>query len=166
MSDAVTVNELFGMAIKAEKAAEEVYRRLQAKFAPHPDVVRFWRNYAAAEAGHALQLERIRDTLSPEQLAVPADEQVAASARRLLMFPVERALQGIKDLEDAYQLANEMESGETNVVFDFLITYFASDAQAQSMMRSQLRDHVAKISTGFPARFTSSASRLSVKATE
>jgi len=166
MSNAVTVNELFDMAIKAEKAAEEVYRRLQAKFAPHADAARFWRDYAAAEAGHALQLERIRQALSPEQLAAPADAEVAAAAQRLLMFPIEKTLQGIKDLEAGYQLANELESGETNVVFDFLITHFASDAQAQSLMRSQLRDHVAKISTGFPARFRSSASRLSVKATE
>jgi len=166
MPNQVTVNELFDMAIKAEKAAEEVYRRLQAMFAPHPDVVRFWRNYAAAEAGHALWLERIRGALNPEQLAAPADAETAAAARRLLLFPVEKALQGIKTLEDAYQLANEMESGETNVVFDFLITYFASDAQAQSLMRSQLRDHVARISTGFPARFRSSASRQSIKAVE
>jgi hypothetical protein len=166
MSNQVTVNELFDMAVKAEKAAEKVYRRLQAKFAPHPDAARFWRNYAAAEVGHALQLERIREALNPEQLAAPADAEVAAAAQRLLMFPVERALQEVKDLEAGYQLANEIESGETNVVFEFLITHFASDAQAQSLMRSQLRDHIAKISTGFPARFKSSASRLSVKATE
>ena len=166
MSNQATVDELFDLAIKAEKNAEEMYRRLQAKFAPHPDVVRFWRNYAAAEAGHALWLERIREVLNPEQLAAPADTETVVGAQRLLKFPAAKALQEVKTLEDAYQLANEMESGETNVVFDFLITHFASDAQAQSMMRSQLRDHVAKISTGFPARFRSSASRLSVQAME
>jgi rubrerythrin len=164
MPNVVTINELFDMAIRAEKAAEDVYRRLQAKFASHPDVTRFWRDYAAAEAGHALWLGRIRGDLSPEQLTAPADEQTASAAQRLLLFPVERALREIKTLEDAYQLANELESGETNVVFDFLITHFASDAQAQSFMRSQLKDHVAKISAGFPARFRSSASRMSIKA--
>ena len=166
MSNQVTVDELFDMAIKAEKNAEVVYRRLQAKFAPHSDAARFWRNYAAAEAGHALGLRRIRAAMSPEQLAAPADAAVAASAQRLLLFPVEKALQEVKTLEDGYQLASEIESGETNVVFEFLITHFASDAQAQALMRSKLRDHIAKISTGFPARFKSSASRLSVKATE
>ncbi len=166
MSNQVTVDELFDMAIKAEKAAEEVYRRLQAKFAPHPDAARFWRSYAAAEAGHAQALKRIREALSPEQLAAPADAETVVGAQRLLKFPVAKALQEVKTLEDAYQLANEIESGETNVVFEFLIIHFAADAQAQSLIRSQLRDHVAKISTGFPARFKSSASRLSVKATE
>jgi len=166
MSNQVTVDELFDMSIKAEKAAEEVYRRLQAKFAPHSDVVRFWRDYARAEVGHALWLERIRGALNPEQLAAPADAETAAAAQRLLLFSIERALQEVKTLEDAYQLANEMESGEINVVFDFLIIHFASNAQAQSLIRSQLRDHVAKISTGFPARFRGSASRLSVQAME
>ena len=166
MPNQVTVNELLDLAIKAEKTAEHVYRRLQAKFAPHADVARFWRNYAAAEVGHAQALKRIREALGREELAAPADAETAAAAQRLLKFPVEKALQEVRTLEDAYELANEIESGETNVVFDFLITHFASDAQAQSLIRSQLRDHVAKISTGFPARFKSSASRLSVKATE
>ncbi len=163
MSNQVTVDELFDLSIKAEKNAEEVYRALQVKFAPQSDVERFWRNYAQAEAGHARWLERIRGTLNPEQLAAPADEQVVASARRLLAFPVERALQEIRTLEDAYQLANEIESGETNVVFEFLIVHFASDAQAQALIRSQLREHIAKLSTGFPARFKSSASRTAIK---
>jgi hypothetical protein len=166
MSNPVTVDELFDWAMKAEKIAEDVYRHFQASFASQSDVARFWRNYAAAEVGHALALKRIRETLSPEQLVAAADAETASAAQRLLMFPVQKALQGVKDLEDAYQLANEIESGETNVVFEFLIIHFAWDAQAQSLMRSQLRDHVAKLSTGFPARFRSSASRMAIKATE
>jgi hypothetical protein len=163
MSNQVTVDELFDMAIRAEKIAEELYRHFQACFAPQPDVARFWRDYAGAEVGHALVLKRIRAALSPERLAAPADTETAAAAQRLLKFPVEKALHEVETMEDAYQLANEIESGETNVVFEFLIVHFASDAQAQALIRSQLRDHVAKLSTGFPARFTSSASRLSVK---
>jgi hypothetical protein len=164
MPDEVTVNQLFDLAIAAERAAEGVYRRLQAMFAPHPDVVRFWSDYAMAEDSHAQWLERIRGSVDAEQLAAPADPHTVRSAQALLRFPVEQALQGINTLDDAYQLASEMESGETNVVFDFLIGHFASDSQAQGFMRSQLKDHISKISTGFPARFRSSASRLSVKA--
>ena len=163
MSNQVTVDELFDMAIRAEKTAEEVYRCFQARFAPHSDVARFWRNYATAEVGHAQALKRIREALGREELAAPADAETAAAAQRLLKFPVEKALQEVKTLEDGYQLASEIESGETNVVFEFLITHFASDAQAQSLIRSQLRDHIAKISTGFPARFKSSASRMAIK---
>jgi len=163
MTNPATVDELFDMAIRAEKTAEEVYRCFQARFAPHSDVARFWRNYATAEVGHAQALKRIRGDLNSEQLAAPADAETAAAAHRLLLFPVEKALRGVETLEDAYQLANEIESGETNVVFEFLITHFASDAQAQSLIRSQLRDHVAKISIGFPARFKGSASRMAIK---
>ena len=89
MSNQVTVDELFDMAIRAEKIAEEMYRRWQAEFAPHSDVARFWRNYAAAEVGHAQALKHIREALSPEQLAAPADAETAAGAQRLLKFPVE-----------------------------------------------------------------------------
>jgi hypothetical protein len=163
MPEEVTVNQLFDMAIGAERAAEGVYRRLEAMFASHPDVVRFWNDYADAEDSHAKWLEHIRAAVDAEQLAAPADPRTVSAAQALLRFPVEQALQGINSLDDAYQLASEMESGETNVVFDFLIGHFASDAQAQAFMRSQLKDHISKISSGFPARFRSSASRLSVK---
>ncbi len=113
MPDEVSVNQLFDMAIGAERAAEGVYRRLQAMFTPHPDVVRFWSDYAAAEDSHARWLEHIRGTLDAEQLAAPADPHTVHTAQELLRFPVEQALQGISTLDDAYQLASEMESGET-----------------------------------------------------
>ncbi len=164
MPDEVTVNQLFDMAIGAERIAEHVYCRLGTMFAAQRDVVRFWSDYAAAEDSHAQWLERIRGELSPEQLAAPADAQTVSNAQELLRLPVEQALEGIRTLDDAYQLANEMESGETNVVFDFLIGHCASDPQAQAFMRSQLKDHISKISVGFPVRFRSSASRLSVRA--
>ncbi|OQY21229.1 MAG: hypothetical protein B6I35_08850 [Anaerolineaceae bacterium 4572_32.2] len=45
----VTVAELFEMAIGAEKAAEELYHGLAAKFAHHPEVADFWKEYAAEE---------------------------------------------------------------------------------------------------------------------
>ncbi len=164
MPDEVTVDQLFDMAIMAERTAEHVYRRLGTMFAAHWDVVRFWSDYAAAEDSHAQWLERIRGELSSKQLAAPADPQTVSNAQELLRLPVEQALEGIRTLDDAYQLANEMESGETNVVFDFLIGHCASDPQAQAFMRSQLKDHIAKISVGFPVRFRSSISRLSIKA--
>jgi rubrerythrin len=166
MPNEATVNELFELAIAAEEAAEELYRGLQAKFAPHPDVARFWREYAAEEAAHARWLERIRGKLNPEQLSAPADSQMVSDVRKILRFSIENALKGIKNLEEACQLVSEVESSETNAIFEFLITDFATDEQAQSFIRAQLKDHITKISTGFPPRFRSAASRLAIKVTE
>ena len=93
-----TVAELFDLAIRAEKAAEEMYRGLEAKFAHYPEVASFWRQYAAEEAGHATWLERLRERLSQEELSAPADSRALENARVVLGFSVKGALEEIKNL--------------------------------------------------------------------
>jgi len=164
MSNNDTVAKLLELAIGAEKAAEKLYRQLEAKFAHHQDVADFWRGYAAEEAGHARWLEKLRDRLSPAHLSAPADPIMLKDAYRLAQFSTENALKQIKNLEDAYQLVNELENSETNVVFEFLITNYSSDTEAQSFLRSQLKDHISRLVVEFPARFRHRASRQATRA--
>ncbi|MDY7080096.1 MAG: hypothetical protein SXV54_24715 [Chloroflexota bacterium] len=166
MSNKTTMGELFELAITVEKAAEELYRGLEAKFVHHREVANFLGEYAAEEAGHAKQLESLRDTLSPEQLSAPADFQMPQDAHRILQSPVGKVLKGIKNLEEAYQLVHELEDSETNAILEFLITDFSMDRKAQYFLRVQLKEHIGRIMTEFPARFGDTASRLVVEALE
>ena len=166
MSNKATMGELFELAIAAEKAAEELYRGLELKFSHHPEIAGFGKEYAAEETGHARQLEDIRDTLSPDQLSAPADPRQLKYARRVLQSPVEKKLKCVNNLEDAYQLAHELESSETNAIFEFLITDFAVAREAHSFLRSQLGEHIARITTEFPARFGDVTERLAIEALE
>ena len=159
----VTVAELFEMAIDAERAAEKLYHGLAARFAHHPQVADFWKEYAAEEDGHAVWLARIRDSLSQEALAAPADPTTLREARAALRVSVERALAQVHDLENAYQLVGEIENAETNAVFDFLITHFSADAKTQVFLRSQLQEHVAKLMIDFPTQFKGARMRRKVK---
>ena len=164
MSDQATMRELFEMSIAAERAAETLYRGFQAQFAHHPAAADFWAAYAAEEIMHARWIERLRDEQTPEQLATPAHPRVLRQARLALAFSVEEALQEIETLEDAYQRANELESAETNAIFDFLITNFSTDPKTQAFLRAQLKDHVAKLSTEFPDPLRHPTLRVAVKA--
>jgi rubrerythrin len=166
MSKEATVDKLFESAIAAEKAAEALYRGLEAKFAHHQEAADFWKQYAAEEVGHARWLERLRGRLSAEQLAAPADPDVLQQAHRAIQFSVEHALKGVKDLEDAYQLANELENAETNAIFEFLITSFPRDEQTAPFLRAQLKSHVGKIMIEFPTQFHSVGMRRAIKARE
>ncbi len=87
MACAATVEVLFERAIAAERAAEALYRGLEAKFAAHEDVVAFWHSYAEDEVGHAKWLERFRDGLTPEELDAPADCIMLDNARRAWRLP-------------------------------------------------------------------------------
>lgn len=164
MPNDATVNELFELAIVAEKSAEELYRGLEAKFSHCPEVANFWREYADEEARHARGLERIRDGLKAEQLAALAEPQMLEDARKAAQFSVEGALVGIKNLEDAYQLVSDVENSETNAIFEFLIMDHAEADESRSFMRAHLREHIGKLMTGFPVQFQGRSNRLSVKA--
>jgi rubrerythrin len=166
MSDKAKVSELFEVAIAAEHANRELFLGLSSKFAHHQEVADFWREYAEDEAMHARLLEQIRDGLSPEQLAAPADPYQVENAYKALRLRVDEALEGVDNLEEAYQLVHEVEHSETNVVFEFLISNFSSDQRAQSFLRSQLGEHVARLMNGFPAAFKQAARRREIKALE
>jgi len=163
-SEPVTIDTLFTLAIAAEEAAEQIYCGLEAKFRHVPQIARFWRDYAAQEASHAHWLERIRDGLSAEQQAAPADPQWARDLWERLQHSPEHLLQRIGNLEDAYQMVHEWESTETNAAFEFLINTFAHSPQVQAFLRAQLHDHIAKIVEEFPALYGDTGSRLAVKA--
>lgn len=160
-----TIDELFTLAIAAERAAESLYWGLAQKFAPHADVVKFWQRYAAEEVAHALWLEQRRDMLPPEQRAAPADELIADQVRHVLKFSVPAALAEVTDLEDAYQLVNDLENSETNAVFEFLIEHFADDPATQTFLKSQLHAHIGNLRIGFPSQFRTTALRRGIKAT-
>jgi rubrerythrin len=153
MSNKSTVAELLELAIAAERAAETLYHGLESKFTRYDEVVAFWQEYADEEAMHAAWLEQLRDSLSPEKLSALADPSVLEEANRALQVPVERMLRDVHNLEDAYQLVNDLENSETNAVFDFLISNFAEDKKNQAFLRSQLQDHIGKLIIDFPSQF-------------
>ena len=153
MPQDATVAELFKLAIDLEKAAEELYRRLESKFAHRQKVADFWKEYATEEAGHAKWLERLRDGSSPEDLSALGNPLMLEEARKLLQYYTETDLAGIENLRDAYQLADELENSEINAIFEFLVDNFSADEKMQDFLRSLLKDHIAKLMLWFPTQF-------------
>jgi rubrerythrin len=148
-----TVATLFELALEMEKAAEALYRDFEAGFAHQQQAADFWRVYAVEEAGHARWLERFRNKLSAEQLSAPADSQMLQNAHQALYLYEQNTSRQVNSLDDAYQMASELESGEINVVFEFLVTHSPEDKETQTFLRDQLKIHVNKLMTGLAAQF-------------
>lgn len=153
MTGQTTVAELFELAIKLEESAQDLYRGFESKFSHHQKIADFWKQYAAEEAGHARWLARLRGGLSTEELSALADPSMYEAARRLLKSFVGNRLAGVTDLEDAYQLAHELENSEINTIFEFLIVHFSTDETTQNFLRSHLKDHIGKLMLWFPTQF-------------
>lgn len=161
-----TIGQVFETAIAAERAAEQLFLGLEAKFSAHEELAIFWRGYAADEVSHAQWLEELRARLTPEKLGGLADSGTMNLLHAVAGFSVEKALGGVKDLEDAYQLVSEVESAETNAIFGFLVDNFEADEQVRGFLRSQLNSHVAKLMIDLPAQYRGTGARRAIRAAE
>ncbi|MBN2391476.1 MAG: hypothetical protein JXR84_12180 [Anaerolineae bacterium] len=164
MVQGTTVADLFALAIAAETSAAELYRGLAAKFAQYSDVAEFWQRYVTDEIAHARWLARLQGNLSIEQLAARADPVILENARHAANVSVETLLTDVDNLADAYELVNELENSETNIVFNFLISSFPTDQEVLSFLRAQLSEHVERLVTAFPERFKDPGVRLAAMA--
>lgn len=163
---AKTVGGLFDYAIALERAAETLYRQLEKMFAHHPEVANFWGHYAEEESGHAAYLERIKANVEAQRLSQPADDLMLKNVRYCLEKTSPARLSTIQTLEDAHQLATELENSETNAIFEFMIVNFSTDelAQAHKFLRTQLNDHIARLEKDFPNPYKSRIARQNVTA--
>ena len=156
-----TVDKLFDYAIELERAAETLYRQMGKMFAHQPDVARYWDHYADEERGHASYLERTKAGVSAKRLALPADTKIITDAQKCLDVVSHKKLESIHNLEDAFQLATELESSETNAIFEFMITNFSREELAKShkFLQIQLGSHIARLETELPDAYKSKAAR-------
>lgn len=166
MAQGTTIADLFALAIAAETSAAEFYRGLAAKFAGYSDVAEFWQRYATDEIAHARWLARLQGNVSLEQLAARADPVMLENARHAANISAEKLLADVHNLADAYELVNDLESSEINVVFDFLISSFPTDQEILSFLRAQLSEHINRLVTAFPKRFGDPGARLAARTQE
>ncbi len=140
-----TLNDLIDLLIRAETSAQTLYLRLMEAFAHEPDAAEVWWKLGADEAGHIRLIEQIRNSLSPEQLQSLADPLWLERARAAARFSPEQTLSRIRTLEDAYQEAHALESGELNAVFEFVMTEYFPKPLRAGFVHKLLREHVDRL---------------------
>jgi len=156
-----SVGKLFEHAIELERAAQSLYSQFENKFSNYPDVALFWKKYALEEDGHAAYLERIGSEVEQSRLSSPADKGMVQKVHRCLRDAAQIKMEKIKTLEDAYQVATELENSETNAIFEFMIVNFSTDELAKShqFLRTQLSTHIARLENDFPGQYKSKLAR-------
>jgi hypothetical protein len=87
------------------------------------------------------------------------NEETVAQLEVARRFSAEKALQSVKNLEDAYILVNDIESGETNAIFKFLLDNFEADARTRDFLRRQIDKHIASLSLNLPTDYKGVSTR-------
>jgi rubrerythrin len=160
----MTIQEAFIEAMQAEKSAENLYRGLEQKFHSVPEVASFWRLFATEEATHFEWLNKLAARLSQSDLEKMVDTHTQDLFYEVRLFSWENALANIHDLAEAFEEVNDLENGETNAVFRFLIDNFETDKSIRDFLLAQLAFHIARLSTNLPVAFRDILNRQATKA--
>ena len=159
--NAYGADELLELSLGFEENARELYNKWTQLFASVPDVAAFWSEYSADESFHARVLEELRARLSPEQLATRIETELVGDTKRLLTYLQKE--QNIENLEQAYQYTNMIETSEINPLFEVIMTTFEQDEKTLTLLRSQLNEHIGKLTYKFPKRFSRPELRQAIK---
>jgi len=160
----MTIQQAIAEAILAEKTAENLYRGLQSNFSTEPQVASFWNLFATEEASHIEWLKNLSGRLSKNNLDKLVDTQTQDLIYQVRLLSSEKLLSGIHDLADAFEAVNDLENGETNAVFRFLIDNFEVDNNIRDFVMAQLTTHISRLSTNLPLEYRNIMSRQAIKA--
>ena len=160
----MTIEQAIAEAIQAEKSAENMYRGLEQKFCFDPEVSSFWKQFAAEEATHIEWLNHLAAGLSQSDLEKTVDTHIQDLFYRVRLFSWVNSLANIHDLAEAFEEVSELENGETNAIFRFLIDNFEVNNSIRDFLLAQLATHISRLSTNLPLAFHNIISRQAVKA--
>jgi hypothetical protein len=159
-----TLGDALKIAIAAENAAARLFHGLEMKFAAYEDVALFWRGYQTDELKHAEWLAALMAKTNPQQLTEPADAHTVELMQAVSGISIEKVLAGVHDLEDAYQLVTDVENGETNAIFQFLLNHFETDRSLREFIQNQLNKHIAKLALELPSQYKGIMARRAILA--
>ncbi len=141
-----TVETLFALAIQAEQSARDFYAGLLRLFSHAPRAAAVWQDMKNDEEEHIRFLEEVRARLNPDQLQAPADPEMMRKLQGCLQFSPQDALQGIRNLNDAYRHAHELEHSEVNTVLEFIINEYHLDPAVRAHLVDQyLQIHLKRL---------------------
>lgn len=115
------------------------------------------------ERAHIRVLTKMRSSVPAERLLAPARPDVIKKAKEVLAVAVAARVACVENLDDAYELAHDLENSELNVVFEFLVKEFAPAEQARKFALSGIQRHLRRLSD-FRVRQGNRAQRRTIRA--
>jgi len=158
-----TVEELFRLARAAETEVRIFYRGLRGLFAHDPAAADFWNRMYEDETAHCRELLLIHSALPSAVRRSPADPVIVEKARRNLKLPIRQDFRSIRNLDDAYTIAHDLENSEVMTVFTFIREKYIPLVRRRLFTLSVLEDHLGRI-MDFSRRFGDATERRMIRA--
>ncbi len=162
-----TISHLFDQAIAVQRASEAFYARLTALFTYHSsEISEFWNQFAEEDHAATLFLEAIRNRLPRERLEQNADPGIFNRVKKCLEETLALTGESIENLEDAYRIAQKLESSENHAIYEFMVLNFAPQEITQPLGSTHLKTHerIHRLKQHLPQSFRTSSARKKISA--
>ncbi len=158
-----TVENLLALSSAIEKEMVTFYCRMRQIFSHMPEAEDLWTKLRDDEITHIIQLDHIKESLSPDQLAAPADKSMIAKTERVLRFIDPERWEKIGDMDEAVKLANEYENSEANRIFLFLAERYISRDDRKKFIEAIVNEHLERL-ISLPAAIDTAEARKRIPA--
>jgi len=140
-----TIQALFELAINWETQAHDLYANFAKLFNNEPKVSAFWIQLSKDESGHIVVLKDILNKISIEKRLMVVGNEQWNSVTRVEGLIKEASTRKVLTLDDAYDLAHQLEMSEVNTVFKILVNNNLPDEEGHKFIVSDVTEHIEKL---------------------
>jgi hypothetical protein len=140
-----TIEHLFEYMIEIEYKAAHFYETLSKLFSHVPGLTVFWQGLVEDEIRHATVLQEIGKLLTPEKHLSRSDKKIWDDVARIQRKLSKDLIGAINTLDDAYELAHDLEFSEVNAVFIFLAAECVPSDERKRFVRHEIEQHQKKL---------------------
>lgn len=157
-----TLSDLFECAIVNEMKAADIFSNFRDSYSFDERLYEFWNGMVQDEIMHADVLKKIHNELTDDKLNEKPDPKVCEYAEKAYQLISKIFKDNPKNLDEAYELAHELEFCELNEVYLILLKNKVGDDRAKEFIRSEIAVHQKKM-TDFRDTFGDREWRKSIK---
>ena len=157
-----TIERLIETAIDVELQIASLYEAFSDMFPQVPGLAAFWNSMKRDEMEHVTILEETRGLLTSEKLSAEAPSKTWDDIFGVQSMLKQNQLETIHTLDDAYELAHEIESSEANAILELLSFEAFARAKRRQLVHLIIDHHLEKL-TDFSRSFGDRESRKRVR---
>ena len=137
-----TMQLLLELAINWETQAQDLYAKFAKLFNHEPKVSAFWKQLSKDESRHRKVLKDFLNEIPREKLLAEMGNEQRNSVIRVEGLIKEAGSSKIETLEDAYELAHQLETSEINTLFKMLVNEYLPDEEGYKFILSDVNEHI------------------------
>ena len=140
-----TIQMLFDLAINWETQARDLYENFANLFHHEPKVSTFWKQLSKDESWHIDVLKDILNKISTEKRLMEVGNEQWNSVTRVEGLIKEASTRKVLTLDDAYELAHQLEMSEVNTLFKMLLNDYLPDKEGHKFILSEVTEHIERL---------------------